>query len=342
MKDNGRVFEKKSNCLNFIRLFACLQVMIKHLIVHIEAPINGLAFAGLSFFGGVPIFFAVSGLVIWFSLERTDDLKVYFKKRFLRIYPELWVGVIFEIAVIITLYDGWEPISLFIFALAQGTFLQFWSPGALDGFGCGTPNGALWTIGITVQFYILVWFIFKFLHKKKLWIWVVSFVGTVLLSFLGNAFLEMLGIDFFIKLFSQTVFRHLWLFFIGCFIAEFFDKTIPFISRFWYLFLIFAALPFLSGIGLHLGNYNLLWALPLCIGIIGFAYRFPNIKIKKDISYGIFIYHMVIANIFITLGFTGNWLYVTAVGLISVALALLSTKFSFLIAKKGFSRGKKQ
>ena len=302
-----------------------MQVMVKHLVVHLGLSVNPYVFAAISFFGGVPIFFAICGLVIWFSLERGNSFSQYCKKRFLRIYPELWVGVIFEILVILFLYDGFTPITLFLFALAQGSVLQFWSPDSLNGFGCGTPNGALWTIGITIQFYLLVFIIFKLLHKKKLFIWISTFIGSVLLSYFGNLFFEILGINLLVKLFSQTVFRHLWLFIIGCFIAEFFDKIVPFISRFWALFLIAAIPPFLSGFGLHLGNYNLLWALPLCIGIIGFAYRFKGIKIKLDISYGIFIYHMIIANVFITFSLVGNWIYLVLVVIISLSLAYLTT-----------------
>ena len=45
---------KRRNCLNFIRLFAAAQVMIKHLVVHLSAPINGLGYTALSFFD-VPV-----------------------------------------------------------------------------------------------------------------------------------------------------------------------------------------------------------------------------------------------------------------------------------------------
>ncbi len=320
----SNIESRSRNCLNFIRLFAAAQVMIKHLVVHLSAPINGSAYTALSFFGGVPIFFAISGLLIWFSVERTDSFGDYCKKRFFRIYPELWVGVLIEIATILIFYRGWNPLSLIVFAFTQGSFLQFWTPDSLNGYGCGAPNGALWTIGITIQFYLAVWFIYKLLHSRRTWIWLVGFVGTVALSLFGNAALEIIGIDVLVKLYSQTLFRYLWLFYIGCFIAEFFDKIIEFISRFWFVFLFAAIIPFLSGFGLWLGNYNLLWALPLCVGVIGFSYRFPKISLKTDISYGIFIYHMIVANVFITLGWVGNWWYVLAVSAISCVLACLS------------------
>ncbi len=318
-------FTPSNNCLSFIRLFAALQVMIKHLVVHIKAPMPQWLYGTIGFFGGVPIFFAISGMLIWFSLNRSDDLKQYSKKRFLRIYPELWLGVLIEIITILVLYRDWKPIQLFVFTIAQGTFLQFWTPESLEGYGCGTPNGALWTIGVTVQFYILAWFLYKLIRGKRLWVWVVGFICTEGISYFGNIAMVMTGSEILVKLFSQTIFRYLWLFYIGCFIAEHFDRIIPIISRFWYISLCAAFIPYLFGFGMQLGNYNLFWALPLCISVIGFAYCFPKIQIRKDISYGLFIYHMIAANVFICIGAVGSWYYLLLVALISCLLAYIST-----------------
>lgn len=110
---------------------------------------------------GVPTFFFISGFLIWISLMKQTTVRKYFYNRFLRIYPELWVGVSVEIITIIILYRGIDWIRLAMFAITQGTVLQFWTPEFLRGYGCGTPNGTLWTICITIQFYILVWFIKK-------------------------------------------------------------------------------------------------------------------------------------------------------------------------------------
>jgi Predicted acyltransferases len=113
---------------------------------------------------GVPLFFFISSYLINFSVRRSKDTKDYFKKRFWRIYPELWTGITVEIFTILIFYKAkinW--LGLGIFAVTQGTVLQFWTPGFLRGYGCGTPNGSLWTICVTVQFYIIVWL------TRKLW-----------------------------------------------------------------------------------------------------------------------------------------------------------------------------
>ena len=80
------------NCLRLIRLFAALQVFIGHSSahLHIELP---LFFKNLfSIIQGVPVFFLLSGFLIWNSLNQDDNAKSFFKKRILRLYPELWGG----------------------------------------------------------------------------------------------------------------------------------------------------------------------------------------------------------------------------------------------------------
>ncbi|MBE5775171.1 MAG: hypothetical protein E7337_14795 [Clostridiales bacterium] len=60
-------------------------------------------------------------------------------------------------------------------------------------------------------------------------------------------------------------------------------------------------------------------------GLIGFAYRFPKLSVDPDISYGLFLYHMTVVNVFVHLGWIGRWLYAVPVVLAAVLLALLST-----------------
>ena len=93
-------------------------------------------------------------------------------KRFWRIYPELWVAVAVEIIVLLLLYRqpiNWPQMGLFTFG--QATIFQFWTPDFLRGYGCGTPNGALWTITVLIQFYFCAYLIYKWLHNKKFFVW---------------------------------------------------------------------------------------------------------------------------------------------------------------------------
>lgn len=113
------------------------------------------------------------------SCGRSTSYGDYLKKRFWRIYPELWAAVIVEMIVLFALYEGpynWPQTILFVFT--QSTLLQFWTPDCLRDYGCGTPNGALWTIGVIVQFYIVGYFLYKKLYAKNLEIWLVCGGGS--------------------------------------------------------------------------------------------------------------------------------------------------------------------
>lgn len=163
-----------SNSFNFIRLIAAMQVMAGHFIMHLDLPINRIISLIIYFFNGVPIFFGISGYLIWFSMERSVSYTQYLAKRFRRIYPELWAAVCLEILFMLFLYQGWNIKGLIPFILCQATVLQFWTPECLRGYGIGTPNGALWTIGIMVQFYISAWGVYKFMKGRKAGAWIVG------------------------------------------------------------------------------------------------------------------------------------------------------------------------
>ena len=99
--------------------------MFGHMVEHLELPIDETFFHFTFFLRGVPIFFVISGYLIWFSIGRSKTYGVYLKKRFWRIYPELWVAVIVELIVLVALYDGWEIKSLLLFLNVKQIFTSY-------------------------------------------------------------------------------------------------------------------------------------------------------------------------------------------------------------------------
>ena len=161
------------NCFTLIRYIAALEVIIGHCVEHFSLDKSSAIYQIFSYtlgmFPGVPIFFGLSGFLIWASLDRNDDLKQYAKKRFIRIYPELWLAVILSAIAMLVLYGSKiQAIPFTLFCITQGSFLQFWTPDSLRGYGCGTPNGSLWTICTFVQFYIIAWIVHRILKKKQM------------------------------------------------------------------------------------------------------------------------------------------------------------------------------
>lgn len=175
------------------------------MLEHLQLPIDSTVAHATYFFRGVPIFFVISGFLIWFSIGRSKDYTSYLRKRFWRIYPELWVAVIIEVIVVAVLYRGWNFKQLLLFTVTQGTILQFWTPSSLRGYGVGTPNGALWTIGVIIQFYIIAWFVYKLTQKRKLTTWICGLAASFGLSMAVQFMLNnMLKTEVIGKLYNQT------------------------------------------------------------------------------------------------------------------------------------------
>lgn len=83
---------RKKNCFNFIRMIAAMQVFLGHASEHLNVALPQVMRSILSCFNGVPIFFLLSGFLIWDSIGHTAGFKQYAVKRFFRVYPELWGG----------------------------------------------------------------------------------------------------------------------------------------------------------------------------------------------------------------------------------------------------------
>lgn len=83
-----------NNNFDLIRLLAALQVVFRHIFYDFDFQnsILNLIRDIILAFPGVPIFFMVSGFLIYWSFERNqDNITKFFKNRCLRIYPALWV-----------------------------------------------------------------------------------------------------------------------------------------------------------------------------------------------------------------------------------------------------------
>ena len=315
----------EGNCLNTIRLLAAIEVLYGHTLWHLgidEIPILGYF---IHFFSGVPVFFTMSGFLIWWSLGRSKCFGEYLRKRFWRIYPELWVAVIFELIVLLCLYN--DPVNWLqfgAFAITQSSIFQFWTPDCLRNYGCGCPNGSLWTIGVLIQFYFLAYFMYKYLHGRKTWMWLVSFISAIGVSMLLPILQE--NIPYIVgKLLNQTLLPYLWMFVVASFVAEKKDMFLPFLKRYWWLLLYSVLIVKYARIDLY-ASYNVLETILLFSCLTGFAYAFPNLNIKTDISYGVYIYHMTIVNALIAMRYTNNPVLLVVVLVSTCVLAWISTK----------------
>lgn len=319
------IVDKKKNCLNLIRLIAATQVFVGHVIPEFNLVLPvwlDWLLRPLFVFEGVPVFFCLSGFLLWDSIARTPSFGIFLKKRVFRLYPELWGGVLVNCVVMIVLFaKSIEWIPFIIFQITQGTILQFWTPDSLRAYATGTPNGPLWTICVMIQAYIALWFFHKLLHKKGLKRWIVVLVITTLLNLL-RPLTEAYVPGMVYKLSFYLFASHIWLFLVGAFMSEYFDQIIVWLKRFWWLALAISQVAMYTGF--DYGTYGTLKGLFLGIGVIGLGYVLPKLTVKYDFSYGLYIYHMIVVNAMVALGCQNDVLWMFVSYALSLTLAAIS------------------
>jgi peptidoglycan/LPS O-acetylase OafA/YrhL len=156
------------NSFNAVRLLAALQVVYVHATAHLRlTPTFG--YDWIVQFPGVPIFFAISGYLVFDSLLRLPTSREFFRHRASRIYPALIVNI----AILEMLFalggglhlDAVGPVKAFFFELfymaTASDELGFRYAGAramrsFDGFFQIYPSGVLWTLTVELTFYAVV------------------------------------------------------------------------------------------------------------------------------------------------------------------------------------------
>lgn len=143
------------------------------------------------------------------------------------------------------------------------------------------------------------------------------------------------------KIYGVTLIPYFWMFLIASLVAEKKDVVIPFLKKYWWVFVALLLLKrYVIDWDIRLSLYGLFDSLLLFTGLVGFAYAVPQVNIKVDISYGVYIYHMTVVNALIVLGFTGeDWILWVVIG-VTCLLAWLSTvtigKLSLKMKQKPF------
>ncbi len=311
------------NCLATVQLLAVISLFTEHAIVHLQLQGNGFVTFLLSAFRGIPIFFIVIGFYIWRSLNRARDFEIFLYRRVLRLYPELWCAVALSILSVFFLSDSFNLYELGFFALGQATLFQFWTPDTVKTFACGEPNGTLIYVFIIVQFYVFAW-LFKKLRPGRILLsaaLAVSLALNIVTPYLPS-FMPYL----FVRGWSISVLPYLWLFMLGAVIREYFTAIIPIMKRFWYIGAILLIVRNIIGIDIP-GKYGVISTLLTAFTFLGIAYAFPKLNLKRDISYGIFLYQMVVINVFLELGLVGDSMWYFAALAITVFISLLSHHF---------------
>ena len=318
------------NNFDLIRLLAATQVTVKHCMVHLDVDNHYTDL--LSIFPGVPIFFFISGFLIFQSYLNNGDLRKFSLNRLLRIYPGLICCFIVSVGLVLaTGYLAPRDLASKAFvtwALAQLSFVQIYNPAFLRGFGVGVLNGSLWTISVELQFYFLTPLL-AYLTLRRRWLWAaiiaIGAAANVAAAFWTTGSFES-------KLFSISFPPWFYMFALGAWLS---------VREDWQLRLRALGLPTLLGAyfaiavlgwfaGLTvLGNeINPVSYLFLAALIFKLAYSRPGLSNRllrrNDISYGVYIYHMPVVNYMVFNHWTGTPTALATTLLVTYGLAVLS------------------
>lgn len=232
-KVNGFIFS--DNVFDLIRYWAAISVMLGHYAWKAsDYSSQGAGFMDVlvtitTFFPGVVVLFSLSGYLIAASFERSKNRKDFFRKRILRMYPELWVCTIVNLIVVIILASELLDKSIIVWLVTQ-IFGIANTPSCLENFATGSINGALWTIFTELQLYIVFDFTYKFLKKLSTVKWILWLVVlgacNVIFDFLADSIDG--GIAKIIERFFLTY--AIW-FFIGVFCYVKREKMIPILQK---------------------------------------------------------------------------------------------------------------
>lgn len=358
----------RQNNFDLIRLLAAAQVVVAHGIGHTElvkqlSPLGKQLFDALMLLPGVPVFFVISGFLITQSFERNpSDLKGYFWRRGLRIFPALWVCLVVTLIALGAFgFLGADFVLTKHFAAwlaGQVSFLQFYNPEHFRDFGIGVANGALWTITVELQFYVFVpifWWLTrsrgKIASALTTVMFFVSFAAYCVMDHKVNGPGGFTGAPIAFKLLHVTLAPHLWMFMLGIFLHRHFDRVRVMLEGKFLLYFVTYAV-FMAGVQTLVEFRSVPYYLAylpsrtlLALGTIAAAYTARSLSTKllkgTDLSYGTYLYHSVVINVFVELGWMNTMMAVVYVAIVSVITALVSWHVveKPALAMKSFSPG---
>lgn len=272
----------------------------------------------------VKAFFVISGLLIWVSATRTTDWRSYFIKRFLRLYPALILILVIVSAV--TLFEFQQSTTDVIeYFTWNAIFLSFMNPcigNVFDSNVLCAVNGSLWTLKIEVAYYVFVAFaVYKF--KKNAY--KLIFIFTVL-SFLLESILYFLPVsytDITQLLHNQIPFKFYY-FGMGVIFYNYYKKVTT---------VMLFCLLMVGFIGWYLLKIDFIF-LPLFVlsFVYIIAFKLPAFNFSKfgDLSYGMYIFHFPLIQMFVYKGWFVNEIYVDFLMIMFILLLLSKLSWDFI------------
>jgi peptidoglycan/LPS O-acetylase OafA/YrhL len=316
MKPNTRLGE-----LDALRGLAALSVVLFHFTTmydrifgHKESYLFNFKYGSF----GVPLFFMISGFVIYMTIVKSTSLKEFMFKRTIRLYPAYISSVV--ITFLITTMFKLHPLTVsYIDFLFNLTMFQ----GVIPGVGVKLVDAAYWSLFIEITFYMICGFLLLIgLISKPIINSILALVAifSVKILFLNSLITPIIG--------DLGIVNFLNLFIAGIMFFELRNSK----NKACHLIILLSLIYEFCFQGIIPGIFVLLFSLvfyALIYNKLGFINR-PLITYLGTISYSLYLIHSYIGFIIINQleknGFT-NELYIIVPISVSVGLAHLITFF---------------
>lgn len=285
--------------LDGFRAIAILAVVFYHYFDRWNDPKFPYLFGNYFHHGakGVPFFFMISGFVICYTLENTTSFKIFWKKRFIRLFPSMFIASVITF-VFLLLFDHnnmFEDSNHFRNLMISLTFLP---PNLFDwilGTRCyfSNINGDYWSLWPEVQFYFFsssIYFLDK-VNFKRNFIAIGFLLLLIYIVILYFNFNQIKIIEKIINLFNLL--KYLSHFLAGAVFYLLYQKKEDSKFEFVLLFLLFLSVN-LSGTLVSLSSSLIMYSLFFCFVYFPRALFFLENKVLLNIgvsSYFLYLIH---------------------------------------------------
>lgn len=291
----SEVFDPRANGLNFIRLALALGVIFWHSVPLTGHSVEFHPVRQLVSEVWVDGFFAISGFLIVSSWMRDPHVGRYLRARMLRILPAFWVCLIVTAFVIVPVATGVIGADNIAYVVRNSALWMFQFD--IEGTPANVPyagvwNGSIWTLAWEFACYLLVLLLGAsgaLRIRATLW-------SAFALCVVGSA---VVGLGISNNWFLATGSRFGIMFLAGALVWQYRDR-IPVTA------LTISVSAAATIVSLFLSDYRLVAALPLAFLLLtaGAVLKSPRLRLRNDISYGVYIYAFPIQQV---LALAGAW-----------------------------------
>ena len=190
--------------------------------------------------------------------------------------------------------------EVILFGVLQ-SFGVSYTPGFLKEIATGSVNGALWTITVQIQLYILTPLFFEIEKKikSKKSFWGILIIIGLICNVLYDQLFEIVP-DYVGKLLSRTCLPTMLWYILGMFISKYRKWMISFLRKYTVILILLYLVYRCSGHRVLMGYYaDIVTGVILPFAAVGIAFKAKQ-KIKiPDFSYSMFLLHWPILNIIV-------------------------------------------